>query len=275
MPHPARFLPALLGLALIALIFAGSGGPADNLCRFAVPQVLREDCQGLPHLAIVAGALAFLLVAFTLLLIWRWQQAHPRAISYESDAGRWVMLGWVLAIGGAVLLFLGLMLIGSGGWPLSRQSRHVAIQTGQLPLQISTVQRRYFASYPGAAGEALAVCASFGEVTMRNRSHVRSLALDLRLAATPRLGGEAAPARLPTRADLAAIARRGLAPQALFANPVELAPRQTLQRELVFVIPFARTALPDPDRDYAFALEVSDRLTGETVAMTLPAEYRG
>jgi hypothetical protein len=211
-----------------------------------------------------------------LLLIRNWQRSRPRAISYESDAGRWIVFGWILAIGGAVALLMGLALIGSGGWPLSRQSRHINLATGQLPLSISTVQRRYLANYSGT--EPLAVCAGFGEVTIRNRSSHRTLALDLGLVVTPRNPGSAPPrTNIPDRADLNAIARRGFTPQSLFRNPVELGPRDELKRELVFVVRFADSGTKSTvsDRDYSFVLDVRDRLTGEQISMPLPAEYRG
>lgn len=275
MLHPLRFIPAVFGLGLIALMLTGPADPAANLCRLARHSVrLQDGCLATPHLAAYSGALAIALVAWTLLSIRRWQWDRHRVISYESDAGRWVMIGWVLAVGGAISLLLGLMLIGSGGWPFSQQSRHIQTRSGQLPVRISTVQRRYFAQFAGTA-EGRSVCASFGEVTIANRSRHRALAIDLGLAVTPRHGGEAPQAALPSRSDLAAIARRGHRPQALFDNPVALAPRQSLRRELVFVIRLKQGDAALRDRDYAFALEVRDRLSGEAVAMTLPAEYRG
>ena len=121
--------------------------------------------------------------------------------------GRGVAFGAV-AVGGAVSLLAGMLLIGSNGWPFSQQSRHITIRTGQLPLFISTVQRRYFASYTGADGMQ-SLCAGFGDVTITNRSRGRGLSLDLALAITPRQPGPNAPqAATPTREDLAAIARR-------------------------------------------------------------------
>jgi hypothetical protein len=114
----------------------------------------------------------------------------------------------------------------------------------------------------------------FRDVTIRNRSHTRGIALDLSLSITPHaVNGEGLKGTMPTRDDLAAIARRGLAPQAIFRAPVELAPRETLRRELVFVIRSAGRALSD--REHGFALDVTDRLTGQTVSFALPAEYRG
>ena len=185
------------------------------------------------------------------------------------------MLGRILAVGGAISLLAWMLLIGSGGWPFSQQSRHIMIATGQLPISISTVQRRYFAGYSGADG-VQSLCAGFGDVTIMNRSRARSVALDLGLAITPRDAGPEAPkAAMPTREDLAAIVRRGLSPQAIFRNPVELGPRESLRRELVFVIRAARGQEGLSDRDYAFALEVKDRLSGQAIAFTLPAEYRG
>ena len=51
------------------------------------------------------------------------------------------------------------------------------------------------------------------------------------------------------------------------------APRESLRKELVFVIRHAGGGLSD--RDHDFALEVTDRLSGQTVSFALPAEYRG
>lgn len=278
MPHPARFVPALFGFLILGLTLIGPGTPIDNLCRLArSPQSFREFCLSAPHLPLYAGAIAVAQVALTLLLILNWQRGRQRSISYESDAGRWIVLGWILAIGGAVALLAGLVLIGSGGWPFSQQSRHINTKTGQLPVVISTVQRRYFVNYSGA--ELQAVCAGFGEVTIRNRSATRKMALDLDLVLTPRDPDRDSPrTHIPDRADLAAIARRGLTPHSMFRNPVELAPREALRRELVFVIRLAedgkvRSALSD--RDYSFALDVRDRLTGQQISMSLPSEYRG
>ncbi|MGD9923541.1 MAG: hypothetical protein AB7V13_19185 [Pseudorhodoplanes sp.] len=279
MPHPARLLPALAGFLILGLMLIGERAPADNVCRIArAPAWLEQQCLSVPHLPLAAGAAAIALIALTLLLLLRWQRSRRRAISYESDAGRWIVLGWILAIAGAISLLAGLLLIGSGGWPFSQQSRHITIRTGQLPVFISTVQRRYFASYAGADGLA-SLCAGFGAVTIHNRSRSRHVALDLGLLITPRkTGGPAAMAAMPTaampgREDLAAIARRGLAAQAIFCNPVELKPRESLQRELVFVIRDAAAGLSD--RDHDFALAVTDRLSGQRVSFPLPAEYRG
>ena len=278
MPHPARFVPALFGFLILGLMLIGSGSLADNLCRLARnPQSFKAACLSAPHLPLYAGAIAVALVALTLLLILNWQRARPRSISYESDAGRWIVLGWILAIGGSIALLAGLALIGSGGWPFSRQSRHINTKTGQMPVVISTVQRRYFVNYSGA--EQQAVCAGFGEVTIRNRSATRSMALDLELVMTPRdTGRPSLRTHIPDRADLAAIARRGLTPHSLFRNPVELAPREALRRELVFVIRPAdggERQIGLSDRDYSFALDVHDRLTGQQISMSLPSEYRG
>lgn len=276
MPHPARFLPASIGLLILGLMLIGGGAPADNLCRLARnPAWLLLQCLAVPELPLLAGAAALALIALTLLLLLRWQRSRPRAISYESDAGRWVVLGWILAVGGAISLLAGMLLIGSGGWPFSQQSRHIMTATGQLPILISTVQRRYFASYSGADG-AQSLCAGFGEVTITNRSRTRNMALELGLAITPREADIEAPnAAMPTRENLAAIVRRGLSPQAIFQNPVALGPRESLRRELVFVIRAARGREGLSDRDHAFALQVKDRLSGQTIAFTLPAEYRG
>ncbi len=278
MPHPARFLPALFGFLLLGMMLIGPGPLADNLSRLPRnSQSFNEWCNSAPHLPLYAGAVAVALVALTLLLILNWQRGRPRSITYESDAGRWIVLGWILAIGGTVSLLAGLLLIGSQGWPFSQQARHANTKPGQLPVVISTVQRRYFVNYSGA--ELQAVCAGFGEVTIRNRSATRKMALDLDLILTPRDPGRDNPrTHIPDRADLAAIARRGLTPHSMFRNPVELAPREALRRELVFVIRLAdgagtRTALSD--RDYSLALEVRDRLTGQQISMSLPSEYRG
>jgi hypothetical protein len=116
----------------------------------------------------------------------------------------------------------------------------------------------------------------FGEVTITNRSRSRSLALELGLIVTPREAGTEAPkTATPTREDLAAIVRRGLSPQAIFRNPVALAPRESLRRELVFVIRTPRGQEALSDREHAFALQVKDRPSGQAIAFTLPAEYRG
>jgi hypothetical protein len=274
MPHPVRFVPALFGLVVLGLMLIGPAVPADNLCRIARHlDWLSNSCLAVPHLAFFSTLLAVAAMALTLVLVLRWRRAQARGMSYESDAGRWVVLGWILVVGGIASLLAGMLLIGSGGWPFSEQSRHIAIKTGQLPLTISTVQRRYFANYSGAAGMQ-SLCAGFGAVTIRNRSRSRPVALDLGLLIAPRVAGRDAPAAaMPTRDDLAAIVRRGLVPQAMFRNPIELAPRQALRKELVFVIAPAPDGLPD--RDYAFALEVKDRLSGQTVSFALPAEYRG
>ncbi len=276
MPHLARFLPALLGFLILALMLIGPGAPQPNLCRLARnPLKLTDLCLAVPHLPIYAGAAAIALVALTLLLIRNWQRGRPSAITYESDAGRWIVLGWILAIGGALALLAGLALIGSGGWPFSQQSRHVNARTGPLPLMVSTVQRRYLANYSGAGPGA--VCAGFGEVTIRNRSSHRKLALDLGLIVVPRDPARSAPrTNIPDRVDLNAIARRGLTPQSLFRNPVELGPGEQLKRELVFVIRFADGAQSTiSDRDYSFVLDMQDRLSGQQVSLSLPAEYRG
>jgi hypothetical protein len=274
MPHPARFFPALAGLMILGLMLPGGGSPHDNLCRVArFPAALAQSCAGQTNLPLIATAVAIALIALILLLLLRWQRSRHRVISYESDAGRWIVLGWILAVGGAISLLAGMLLIGSGGWPFSEQSRHITIRTGQLPVAISTVQRRYFANYSGWDG-VQSLCAGFGTVTVRNRSRSRNVALDLGLTITPRGAGREAPkAAMPTRDDLSAIARRGLAAQAIFRNPVELKPRESLQRELVFVIRDAGTELSD--RDHDFALSVTDRLSGQTVSFALPAEYRG
>jgi hypothetical protein len=277
MPHPARFLPALIGFLILGRMLIGPGTPQDHLCRLSGRfQILNQACLSAAHLALYAGAVAVALIALTLLLILNWRRNRPRAISYESDAGRWIVVGWFLAVGGAIALLLGLALIGSGGWPLSRQSRHVHLTTGQLPVLISTVQRRYLANYSGAGPQA--VCASFGDVTIRNRSSHQKVALDLDLAVTPHDPARVAPTtRIPDRADLNAIARRGLTPHSLFRNPVELDPGEALRRELVFVIRSGADAaeITVPDRDYGFVLGVRDRLTGQRISMPLPSEYRG
>lgn len=274
MPHPARFVPALAGFLIFGLMLAGSRSAHDNLCRVArFPAALAQQCAALKNLPLFAGAVALSLIALTLLLLFRWQRSRLRVISYESDAGRWIVLGWILAVGGAISLLAGMLLIGSGGWPFSEQSRHITIRTGQLPVFISTVQRRYFANYSGADG-LQSLCAGFGAVTVRNRSQHRPLALDFGLTIVPRAAGQPAPvAAMPTREDLAAIARRGLNAQAIFRNPVDLKPRETLRRELVFVIRDAGAGLSD--RDHDFALAVTDRLSGQTVSFALPAEYHG
>lgn len=271
MPHPLRYAPALIGILMLAAMLAGA--PAQNLCRLAPDRFLRaSDCSALASHSLIIAVAAIGLIALTLALLMQWQRAR-RANSYDSDAGRWVVLGWVLAIGGTVSLMAGMILIGSNGWPFSHQSRHISVKTGQLPLFISTVQRRYLARYSGGDG-LQSQCASFGAVTVRNRSRTRSLDLDLALVVTPREGACDIPqTAMPTRDDLTAIARRGLSPDAVFRNPVALAPRQSLRRELVFVVRQAAGGLSDSDHDLALA--VKDRLSGQTVSFPLPAEYRG
>jgi hypothetical protein len=193
MPHPVRFIPAFAALLILGLMLVGSSDPHDNLCRVArMPVTLSQQCLALKNLPLFAGATGGALIALTLLLLLRWQRSRHRAISYESDAGRWVVLGWILALGGALALLAGMLLIGSNGWPFSQQSRHITIRTGQLPVFISTVQRRYFANYFGPDG-GQSLCAGFGAVTIRNRSNTRSLALDLGLTITPRESGRHAP----------------------------------------------------------------------------------
>jgi len=124
MPHPARFLPSLIGFVILCLMLFGSGGLSENLCRVARhPLWLSQHCLSQNHLALSASLAAIGLIALTLLLLLRWQRHRPRALSYESDAGRWVMLGWVLAIGGALSLLAGMLLIGSNGWPFSTPNR--------------------------------------------------------------------------------------------------------------------------------------------------------
>ena len=285
MPHPARYFPALTGFLLVGLMLIGPAGLADNLCRIArQPPWLSQHCLAQSQLPLIASLAAIIMIALTLLLLLRWQRHRPRVMSYESDAGRWVMLGWVLAIGGAISLLAGMLLIGSNGWPFSTQSRHITIKTGQLPIVISTVQRRYFARYAGTDG-LQSLCAGFGNVTIRNRSRTRNMSLDVALVITPLTiapseAGSAPQtaikppqAAMPSRDDLIAIARRGLSEQAIFRNPVELGPRESLRRELVFVIRQATNALPD--RDHQFALAVTDRRTRQAVSFALPAEYRG
>ncbi len=278
MRHLLRFVPALIGAALLASLLAGAN-PIAALCRMlhASPWA-SSPCRMLTQSPFIQGPVvtavaAIALIALTLALLMQWQRGR-RAESYDSDAGRWVVLGWVLAIGGTASLMAGLILIGSNGWPFSHQSRHISVRTGQLPLFISTVQRRYFANYSGGDG-LQSHCASFGEVTVQNRSRSRSLDLDLALLVTPRDRARAVPqTALPTRDDLIAIARRGLAADAVFRGPVMLAPRQSLRRELVFVVrPAADGGLSDSD--YDFSLAVKDRLSGQTVSFSLPAEYRG
>ncbi len=273
MPHSFRYAPALIGILILALILPGAGSPADNLCRFAREHLLpASDCSALASNTLIIKVAAIVLIALTLALLVQWQRAR-RAISYDSDAGRWVVLGWVLAIGGTLSLMAGMILIGANGWPFSHQSRHISIRTGQLPLFISTVQRRYFASYSGGDG-LQSHCASFGEVTVRNRSRTRSLDLDLALVVIPREGARAVPqTAMPNRDDLTAIARRGLSPDAVFRNPVVLGPRESLRRELVFVVRQATGGLSE--RDHDLALAVKDRLSGQMVSFSLPAEYRG
>jgi len=280
MPHPARFLPSLVGFVILGLMLFGSGGLSENLCRVARhPLWLSQHCLSQNHLALSASLAAIGLIALTLLLLLRWQRHRPRALSYESDAGRWVMLGWVLAIGGALSLLAGMLLIGSNGWPFSTQSRHIAVRTGQLPIVVSTVQRRYFARYAGGDG-LQSLCAGFGEVTIRNRSRHRNMSLDVALLIRPREAAAASDKReqlpraaIPSRDDLIAIARRGLSEQAIFRNPIDLGPRESLRRELVFVI--HQDSMAGPDRDHDFALAVTDRRTRQTVSFALPAEYRG
>lgn len=272
MPHLLRFIPASIGTVLLALL-AGVGSPA-NLCgMMSGPLIAPSRCVARAPGPLIIAVAALALIALTLLLLMQWQRAR-RAVSYDSDAGRWVVLGWVLAIGGTVSLMAGLILIGSNGWPFSRQSRHISVRTGQLPVSISTVQRRYFASYSGGDG-LQSHCASFGEVTVRNRSRTRSLDLDLALHVTPRDRAGCVPeTAIPTRDDLIAIARRGLSADAVFRGPVTLAPRQSLRRELVFVFrQAAGGGLSDSDHD--FSLAVKDRLSGQMVSFSLPAEYRG
>jgi hypothetical protein len=276
MLHALRFAPALIGILSLALMLTGAGAPSDNLCRFAPDYLLSaSDCSALLSnivITVIIMVAAIALVALTLLLLMQWQRAR-RAVSYDSDAGRWVMLGWVLAIGGTMSLMAGLILIGSNGWPFSHQSRHIGVSTGQWPVFISTVQRRYFASYSGGDG-LQSHCASFGEVTMRNRSRTRSLDLDLALLVTRRDHAPAVPqTAMPTRDDLVAIARRGLSAEAIFRGPVALGPGQSLRRELVFVIRQQAGGLSESDHD--FSLAVKDRLSGQTVSFPLPAEYRG
>jgi hypothetical protein len=290
MPHPARFLPALAGFFILGVMLLGQAGPHENLCRAArAAATLYSHCLAVPYLPLLACIAATALIAFTLLLLLRWQRTRPRVITYESDAGRWVVLGWVLLIGGAISMLAGLILIGSNGWPFSDQSRHVAVSSGPLPVFISTVQRRYFALYSGADG-AQSLCAGFGDVTIRNRSRTRRMTLDMALVITPQAIGPhigarrntalqhkaqttAPEAAMPSRDDLIAIARRGLSEQAIFHNPIELGPRENLRRELVFVIRHANTSLSD--RDHNFALTVTDRRSRQSVSFTLPAEYRG
>lgn len=272
MLHAARFVPALAGFLILVPMLVGPGDPTENICRIA-PTWLSQQCVALGGLALFISLAAAALIGLTLLSLLRWQRGRPRAITYESDAGRWIVLGWILVVGGAVSLLAGMLLIGSNGWPFSEQSRHVAIRTGQLPIFISTVQRRYFASYFGADGMH-ALCAGFGEVTIQNRSRSRKLTLDLGLVITPHHSSRATPqTAMPTREELAAIARRGLSAQTIFQNPVTLQPRERLRRELVFVI--RHTDMHLSDRDHDFALAVSDRASGQSVSFALPAEYRG
>lgn len=275
MPMIARLFPALIGFFLLGAMLSGSGTPQANLCRLA-PRPLAELCVATGSLAVFVGGLALAAIAISLILLFSWQRSRPRAISYDSDAGRWIVIGWFLAITGVILLLAGLVLIGTGGWPFSEQSRHVRTSTGQLPIVISTVKRRYLVNYAGTG--APAVCAGFGEVTIRNLSTHRNVTLELRLLATPR-DSNAAPIEtaMPSRADLNAIARR--LPQSLYRNPVALGPREELRRELVFVIrsedPTMQAAPDLSERRYELVLEVRDLVSGRQISMSLPAEYRG
>ncbi len=274
MPLAARFGPALFGILIIALMLSGSAGIHDNLCRIArYPDRLSQHCLSLAILPLLAATISVALIALTPILLLRWQRARPQDISYDSNSGRWIVLGWILVAGGVISFLAGMMLIGSNGWPFSHQSRYISVKTGQLPLSMTTVQRRYFADYSGADGSQ-SHCASFGEVTIENRSRSRSLVLDLALLITPHASTRDVPqTAMPTRDDLTAIARRGLPADAVFRNPVALAPRQSLRRELVFLVRQATTGLSESDHD--FALSVTDRTSGQMVSFALPAEYRG
>jgi hypothetical protein len=270
----ARLGPALVGILILVPMLFGPAEPADHLCRVArVPGFLLPHCQAWTARPLLTGILATALIALSLLLLWRWSRARPRMISYDSDAGRWIVLGWILVAAGLVSLLAGLILVGSNGWPFSHQSRHIGIRTGQLPVFMSTMQPRYVAGYSGADG-LQSLCASFGAVTIENRSRWRSLTLDLALLVTPHERGRATPqTAMPTRDDLTAIARRGLSADAVFRNPVALGPGQRVRRELVFVVRPATGGLSDADHD--FALAVTDRGSGQMVSFALPAEYRG
>ena len=287
-------LPGFLGAGLVGLILSGPGDPRATLCHLLrARQSAQEYCLAIPHLALWAWAVALGLVGLTILLVWQWRRARRAAITYRTDARRWIVLGWVLAIGGAISLLAGLALIGSGGWPFSQHSRNIRFETGKLPVAISPVQRRYFSNYSGFIGgrAVSSQSAGFGDVTIANRSRDRRLSLDLGLRLAGRIDGVALPDALAGpfgtqlgRDDMAAIAvvRRGFGSQAFFGSPVELEPRQSATKELVFVFRVGtdalRNALADlmaRDRDTAFILDVTDRLTGDAIAMTLPAEYRG
>ena len=144
----ARFGPALLGILILTLMLRGSAGLHDNLCQIARhPDWLSQHCFSLTALPLLAAIVAVALIALTLILLLRWQRARPQDMSYDSDSGRWIVLGWILVAGGVISFLAGMMLIGSNGWPFSHQSRHISVKTGQLPLSMSTVQRRYFADY--------------------------------------------------------------------------------------------------------------------------------
>jgi hypothetical protein len=164
-----------------------------------------------------------------------------------------------------------------------------------IPIAISKVQMHHFSNYVGfpvGRREWDAQSISYGDITVTNISPTEKVALEFILHITGPDG-----MNLKTRADLTGpfgmilgkddnTAKQsvnrlfGETPK-YFRNPVELDHGQIEKKRLEFVFDFGSdlrdkfAMIMTHDQDYKFELEISDLISGRTIVVHIPGEYRG
>jgi len=163
-----------------------------------------------------------------------------------------------------------------------------------IPIAVSRVESRWFGNYAGFFEENKpddAQIVSFGTVTIANTSTDQRVALDLFLHITSKEGSsDKVNIRVP--ADLRSVwgiygkddfisKRTGRSPADFFANPVQIKPGDLVRKDLVFLFNFGTSSLRDDvtlilvkSSGYNFDLVINDLLSGRSISIRIPGEYR-
>lgn len=198
-----------------------------------------------------------------------------------------------LALGTATAVF----------WPLSAnliRKLRSRVTTGPIPIAVSKVQQQsfwnYAGFYEGRSDPRDAQLLSYGDVTIANTSTTKRVALDLRLKITSDDG-----INLSCDADLRGpfgmifgeqvISKNGIISKAskmlvgtpnYYKSPVELDPQKITRKTLIFLFDLGFedirnkiTMMMVNRHDLKFTLEIKDHISGHTVTIPIPGEYRG
>jgi len=156
-----------------------------------------------------------------------------------------------------------------------------------LPIAVSRVQQVFFSNYaqfPVSNREDDAQAISNGEVTITNTSSDK-LVLDLHLNIEgPKISNYRIRADLRGpfnliygKNDIASAKSPGILGP-LFQSPIELGPKQVERKRLIFLIDMHRELgllLMSKSQDHTYRLEITDLISGNTISILIPGDYRG